>query len=117
MSHSFRSIYEPHICGDALDFTDNGDTLLSGAYDKHKQLSTWSFPAGKRMERIPWSIAEEKSTCMLYSAGYSKNPTRPNRFIVAAGAGEVNEVKIFSDATKRVKTCACSSVSILTFAV
>jgi WD40 repeat protein len=38
LQHSVRSIYGPHICGDSLDFTDNGEKIMSGAFSKEEQV-------------------------------------------------------------------------------
>nr|XP_032800934.1 protein will die slowly-like [Petromyzon marinus] len=38
MPHSVRSLYGPHICGEALHFDSSGSTILSGSWRKRQAL-------------------------------------------------------------------------------
>ncbi len=38
MQYSVRSIFRPHICGEAVDFDDTGDRIITGAYMKEDPL-------------------------------------------------------------------------------
>ncbi|KAJ3043956.1 hypothetical protein HDV00_003483 [Rhizophlyctis rosea] len=105
--HSIRSIYRPFICGDALDFSEDGTQILSGAYLRDDPLQIWSWATGELIQTIPWSILEnEKKTCLLYSAQFSRGLSyghggggegegRRGKYIVAGGGGPNNEVKVF----------------------
>ncbi|RKO83709.1 hypothetical protein BDK51DRAFT_25550, partial [Blyttiomyces helicus] len=95
---SVRSLYGPHICGDALDFDAAGEKILTGAYMKEDPLQLWSWSTGNLIETIPWTIAEGGRNCEIYSAGFSKD----GRYIIAGGGGAAqNEIKIFDAASKK----------------
>ncbi|KAI9136646.1 WD40-repeat-containing domain protein [Paraphysoderma sedebokerense] len=103
---SIRSIYKPHVCGDSIDFDESGEKILTGEYSKEQPLNIWSFQHGTLVETIPWSITDEKKSCLLYSAMFSKptksSSTAGNRFICAGGGGaQLNEAKLFNTTTKR----------------
>jgi hypothetical protein len=97
-----RSIYRPHICGEAVDFDDTGDRILTGAYLKENPLQIWNFGTGNLIETLPWSMSEDKAPCMLYAAQFSHGKSN-NKFIVAGGGGAVNEAKIFNTSLKKVR--------------
>lgn len=42
--NAVRSIYGPHICGDALDIV--GDEILTGSWRADTQLEVWSLASG-----------------------------------------------------------------------
>jgi COMPASS component SWD3 len=50
---SVRSIYGPHLSGDALDF-QNGQ-ILTGSYSSKDQIQLWDFDSGKLIETLDWS--------------------------------------------------------------
>ena len=93
---SVRSLYGPHICGDALDL--KGNEIVTGSWRPKDQLELWDFGSGERITEIPWNAGQSQFTantqqsCMLYAAQFSKDPT--GRFIVAGGSGS-NEAKVF----------------------
>src|SRR5690349_13428154 len=60
----------------------------------------WSFQTGALIDTIPWTLseAENKNQTMLYAASYSST----DKYLVAAGGGLHNQVKVFSTATRRV---------------
>ena len=41
-----RSLYGPHICGDALDIV--GDEILTGSWRAETQLEVWSLSTGTK---------------------------------------------------------------------
>ncbi|KAL7749509.1 hypothetical protein RI367_005064 [Sorochytrium milnesiophthora] len=101
---SEKSIFGPYICGEAVDFNDGGDKILTGSYKKGQSLAVWSYGQGKEIETLPWSLVDERKSCMLYSASFSRSTstTVKSRFIVAGGGGGgVNEIKIFNHAARR----------------
>lgn len=48
------SIYGPHICGDAIDFHNDGNTILSGSYRQEDVLELWDIRTLKRSRVIDW---------------------------------------------------------------
>ncbi len=108
---SERSIFGPHICGDALDANSAGSEILTGSWREDNALQCWDFASGKLIDNLPWngragaaaaaagsdgslnSSSLESSNCMLYAASYS--PVN-DHLICAGGAGNgVNEAKLF----------------------
>jgi len=92
-----RSIYGPHICGDALDVC--GNEIVSGSWRTADQLQTWDFGTGSLIKTIPWNTnayaASGQQACMLYATMFSKEGG--GRFIGAGGSGS-NEAKVFDHA-------------------
>jgi len=97
MSYAVRSIFGPHICGDAVDIY--GDILLSGSWRPDKQLQLWDFGSGRLIETIDWKPAMGEEPCLLYAAQFSKG--NGAEYIAAGGSG-ANEAKIFNHRTKQV---------------
>ena len=88
VDHAIRSIFGPHVCGDAVDI--HGSTVVSGSWRPDSQLQTWDFGTGKLMQDIPWVSAAASEPCLLYAARWSED----GEIIVAGGSGS-NEAKIF----------------------
>jgi WD40 repeat protein len=92
--HAVRSIYGPHICGDALDIVNND--IVSGSWRPKDQLELWDFGSGEKITTVPWSNSSFSSVgqpaCMLYTAQFSKEGH--GRYIVGGGSG-ANEARIF----------------------
>jgi len=94
---SVRSIFGPHICGDALDVV--GNKIVTGSWRPENQLETWDLTTCQKIDSIPWTIGEKQT--MLYAAQFSKEDAARNTsamFIGAGGSG-TNEAKVF-DTTK-----------------
>jgi len=91
---SVKSIFGPHICGDAADIC--GDRILTGSWRPADQLEVWDFGTGKLLESIPWcpdaNALGSPEPCMLYAAKFSN--TGGGRLIGAGGSG-ANEAKLF----------------------
>jgi len=88
-----RSIFGPHICGDALDIC--GEEIVTGSWRQKDQLQTWDFGTGNLISTVPWVANPLQSSgpaCMLYAACFSKDGE--GRFIGAGGSGS-NEAKVF----------------------
>ena len=49
------SIYGPHICGDAIDFYNDGNTMLTGSYRQESVLELWDIRTFKRVREINWN--------------------------------------------------------------
>ena len=93
---SVRSIYGPHICGDALDIKDG--KILTGSWRPEKALQLWDFGTGRLIRDIEWtsgmgsvSIGEN---AMLYTAQFS-----PDGTMIAAGGTGTRDVRIFDVAS------------------
>lgn len=91
---SVRSIYGPHICGDALDII--GNEILAGSWRPDNQLEIFDFRTGDKAGSVPWGgtsgYNDGTPSCMLYAAQFSKEGS--GRYIVAGGSG-VNEARVF----------------------
>ena len=40
------SIYGPHVCGDAIDFRNDGFTMMTGSYRQDNALELWDLRNG-----------------------------------------------------------------------
>lgn len=96
--HAVRSIFGPHICGDALDYDPNTQRVLTGSWRPHNALQTWDYGSGKVMSNIGWSHGGVSSgdsrtnvSEMIYAAAFS-----PSGDYIAAGGSGTNEGKIFT---------------------
>ena len=94
MDDAVRSIFGPHICGDAVDV--DGNTVVTGSWRPENQLQLWDFTSGALIETIPWAPGLDGEPCFLYCAQFS----RDHELIAAGGSGS-NEAKIFDRASNR----------------
>lgn len=86
-----RSLYGPHICGDALDIVKN--EVVTGSWRPDNQLELWDFGTGAKITTIPFNTTfGSTNSCMLYAAQFSKESQ--GHFIAAGGSGS-NEAKVF----------------------
>jgi len=96
--HAVKSIFGPHICGDAIDITMDGSTVLTGSWRVQKQLQLWDTGTAKLMNNISWRNTSavtgisQSEPCMIYAAQFSKDPRGDT--IIAGGSGS-NEAKLF----------------------
>lgn len=92
--HAVRSIFGPHICGDAVDINMEGSTILTGSWRVDKQLQLWDFGTQKLVDTVPWRSGVSLSEpCQIYAAQFSRD-TPKGSMIVAGGSG-ANEAKLF----------------------
>ena len=99
-----RSIYGPHVCGDALDIEpEGGQEVLTGAWRPDDQLQVWDFGSGRLIDTIEWPEPDEKSRhrCQVYAAKYSPDGRR-----IAAGGSGQNELRVFDAKTGRCEGAA-----------
>lgn len=90
---ALRHLFGPFICGDALDVSNDGKTVLTGSWKVDNQLQLWDYNSCKLLRTIPWRTANnDGDACMVYTAQFSKNPA--SDVIVAGGSG-ANEAKVF----------------------
>lgn len=80
VGHSVRSIFGPHLCGDAIDIKDN--QLLTASHRPEDPLQLWDFGSGQLMHTLPWRPAASANGKMelLYTAQFS-----PRGDFIAAG--------------------------------
>lgn len=93
--HSVRSIWNCYLCGDSVDFSQNGDQVLTGSWRTDNALQIWDFGTCEAIETIPWKTAEGEAsaaTCMLFAAQFSKDPASS---MIMAGGSQENEAKFF----------------------
>lgn len=95
--YSIRSFYGPHLCGDALDLSPDGRTILTGSWRPHQTLQRWEFETGKLIDTIPFAAtgptgAGADRAELLYAASFSPDGTQ-----IAAGGCGTNETKIFTN--------------------
>lgn len=90
LGYAVRSIFGPHLCGDALDI--QGNVIVTGSWRADNQLELWDFGTGAKISDVPWHVLPNQPPCMLYAAQFSKEGE--GRFIAAGGSG-CNEAKIF----------------------
>uniref|UniRef100_A0A061SGK6 Wd repeat protein n=1 Tax=Tetraselmis sp. GSL018 TaxID=582737 RepID=A0A061SGK6_9CHLO len=74
-----RSIFGPHICGDALD-ARNGE-VLTGSWRERNPLQLWDLGTGRLRTNLPLRCPDGEPT-LLYSAKFA-----PSGDIVAGGSG------------------------------
>eukprot|EP00427_Karlodinium_veneficum_P005719 CAMPEP_0169173946 /NCGR_PEP_ID=MMETSP1015-20121227/64205_1 /TAXON_ID=342587 /ORGANISM="Karlodinium micrum, Strain CCMP2283" /LENGTH=156 /DNA_ID=CAMNT_0009247615 /DNA_START=29 /DNA_END=499 /DNA_ORIENTATION=+ len=89
VGNAVRQILGPYVCGDSVDVSYNGDTVLTGSSRAKNQLQLWDFGTGKIVETIPWN---SKNPCSVLAAQFSKHDS--SNTIIAGGSG-TNEVKLF----------------------
>ena len=90
-----KSIYGPHLCGDSLDMSADGSTILTGSWRPENPLELWDVSTGRLMEQVTWKDSLLASQpCLLYSAQLSKETTNAGRYIAAGGSG-ANEARVF----------------------
>jgi len=54
MKGPVASIYGPHICGDAIDFKNDGTTMLTGSYRQEHVLELWDQRTWSKYRDIDW---------------------------------------------------------------
>mmetsp|Transcript_612 Transcript_612/g.1648 ORF Transcript_612/g.1648 Transcript_612/m.1648 type:complete len:337 (-) Transcript_612:3-1013(-) len=91
--HAVRAIAGPHVCGDALDISQDGGTILTGSWRSEDQLQFWDFRSERLLTTLPWP--EPTRPCMVYAAQFSKDES--SSFIAAGGGGD-HDVQAFQRA-------------------
>jgi len=95
MGHSVRSLWNCYLCGDSVDFTADGSQVLTGSWRTENALQLWDFGAGNNAEvaeTVEWKTPSSQSTCMLFAAQCSKDPSSQ---MILAGGSQDNEAKFF----------------------
>lgn len=83
---SVRSIFGPHIAGDALDVA--GDAVLTGSYRPDRALQLWDLGSGRLVHDVAWAASGRG--CSVYAARFASAP-----HLFAAGGSNANEAKVF----------------------
>jgi WD40 repeat protein len=95
--HSVRSIWNCYLCGDSVDFSANGEQVLTGSWRTANALQIWDFGTCETVENIVWKAPEatntSAATCMLFSAQFSKDAASS---MIVAGGSQENEAKFFA---------------------
>ena len=81
-----RSIFGPHVCGDAI--VSVGGTLVTGSWRESEQLQIWDVGSGRCIKNI--SIGRPNNSLMIYSIALSSD-----RRIIAAGGSGMNSVMFY----------------------
>lgn len=90
--HSVRSLWNCYLCGDAVDFSQDGANILSGSWRTQDALQLWDFGTGKVIENVEWKSATMQTTCMIFGAQFSKDAESS---MIVAGGSQENEAKFF----------------------
>jgi WD40 repeat protein len=67
VGQSIRSIYGPHICGDAIDMDAAGSTILTGSWRPDDALQEWDFGSGKLIRTFKSHYSVSRSTASSYA--------------------------------------------------
>lgn len=93
--HSIRSLWNCYLSGDSVDFTSDGKQILTGSWRSQDALQLWDFGQGSdaaAAETVEWASATSETTCMLFAAQCSKDPSSS---MILAGGSQENEAKFF----------------------
>lgn len=90
---SIRALYGPHICGDALDVSNN--TIICGSWRTENQVQMWDLRTYQAISTMKWSPDSEKQQCLIYTCKFVPG----TEYFVIGGTG-VNQVSSFSSKTK-----------------
>jgi len=131
------SIYGPHICGEAIDFHSDGNTLLTGSYRQDNVLELWDLRNHKKIRNIEWNgpLSEPADSGLEGDANESEEEKKENEpaekvmqvnrenpapfiysavfnhetgVVMAAGAG-ANQVRLFDYETGNI-VCVISDL-------
>jgi WD40 repeat protein len=91
--NSVKSLWNCYLCGDSVDFNSAGDKILTGSWRINDALQLWDFGTGEVIESINWKTAGTQTSCMLFSAQFSKDAASS---MIMAGGSQENEAKFFS---------------------
>lgn len=94
--NTVRSIFGPHICGDAVDVNHN--VIVTGSWRPDNPLQLWDFGSCSLIETVPWTLGLNEEPCFLYCAQFSKEGDGE---LIAAGGSGSNEAKVFDRASGR----------------
>lgn len=62
-----HSIYGPHICGEAIDFRNDNNTLLTGSYRGEDVLELWDLRKFQKFRTIDWEGPKAEQMQMKYA--------------------------------------------------
>jgi len=117
--HAVRAIYGPHVCGDALDISADGQTLLTGSWREQDALELWDFRMGQRLEALRWRASGlAEPPCLLYTARFSRGDAGAPQLIAAggsfagAGGGEAKILERAGDAAGGGGRCHCAGTLV-----
>lgn len=101
-----KSIFGPHICGDALDFKDN--YLLTGSWATKNQIQLWDIRTFSLVETINWDKDRKEMGTYVYSAQFSKS-NKNN--LIGVGCSNDNIYRIFDMENKNLPVATSNYLS------
>mmetsp|Transcript_1719 Transcript_1719/g.3464 ORF Transcript_1719/g.3464 Transcript_1719/m.3464 type:complete len:408 (-) Transcript_1719:37-1260(-) len=84
-----RSIYGPHLVGDALDIDDG--VITTGSHRRYRAVQTWDMGSGQLIHDVPWLPAADTEPCMILSLQMGHSAKRG---LMAAGGCGSREVRL-----------------------
>ena len=88
-----RSLFGPHVCGDALDVSADGGRLLTASWRQSESVEVWDWASGRLMEAVVYNAGSEAGgggkSEMLYAASWSVD----GQWMAAGGCGS-NDAKV-----------------------
>lgn len=96
-SKTIGSLYGPHVCGDSIDISKDGKTILVGSYSNEDNLYVIDMKSMKLTKSVEWFGEEfEQAEYVKATSIYGAKYTSDNRFIIAGGTAR-NEVRVFKN--------------------
>lgn len=91
-----RSMYGPHICGDALDIDPTGKQILTGSWRPEDSLEIWDLGTAKLQHSLSWQkkVKGKSRPEMLYAVKWAPNGS----YLLAGGAGTA-DARVFDAKT------------------
>ena len=90
---SVRSLFGPHVCGDALDVSADGARVLTASWRQSECLEVWDWASGRLLESVMYNVGSEAGgggkSEMLYAASWSAD----GQWMAAGGCGS-NDAKV-----------------------
>lgn len=76
--HAVRSLYGPHVCGDALDIDGLTGAIITGSWRASEQLQVWDYGTGQLTSTLPWAPLPSVSSSTGAGAASSGTPVALN---------------------------------------
>ena len=121
-------MYGPHICGDAIDFKNDGHTLLTGSYRQNDVLELWDLRNFKKSRTYAWDgpknyetsfsqMEEEKTSTMKtrsQTGQENKGYANPNMKVKRNPAAMIYSAK-FNNETNVIMACGAGDNQVRLF--
>jgi WD40 repeat protein len=89
VGRSVRSIFGPHVCGDAVDIREG--VVLTGSWKPKDQVQLWDAGSGRLILSADVKATATGEPCLLYAAQFS----RRGQWFAVGGSG-ANEARVYS---------------------